>query len=208
MTGRLAGLAARLRPSPRDERAWREARFVVLDFETTGLDLRRAAPLSVGWVVVRDGRVVLAEAGYTRIRHRGGIPADALAVHRLLPADVADAPAAGVVAQRLRPVLDGAVLVAHGAWTERAMLRRLDLGGRLVDTLQLARALDRLDGHESARATSLAAVAGRLGVPVHRVHHAFSDALTAGGLLLALLHRLERHGAGDVDTLRRLGRVR
>ncbi|MDP8977546.1 MAG: 3'-5' exonuclease, partial [Actinomycetota bacterium] len=58
----------------------------------------------------------------------------------------------------------------------------------------------------SASAPNLTALAGRLGVPVHRPHHAFGDALTTAEVFLALATRLEAAGAGLVDDLLLLGR--
>lgn len=190
---------------------WRRCDFLVVDFETTGLDARRAVPVSVGWVPVRGGSVVLGEAGYRRIHPPGGVPAASMRFHHLLPEDLADAPSARDVGALLRTALDGHLLVAHGAYLELGMLRRCGIvwpRSEVVDTLGLARSLDRLERRGVARDASLAAVAVRLGLPAHRPHHAFGDALTTAGVLLALATGLERHGAATRGALVRLGKSR
>lgn len=188
--------------------AWREADYLVLDFETTALDLDRAAPLSVGWVPVRGGRLVMAGAGYTPLRYDGPLPPAAVPVHRLLPEDLRDAPPPAEVAGVLAGLLRRHVLVAHAVGFELALLGRLGVPARrreAVDTVALAHAVERLDGHRAPRPVALSAVAARYGLPVHRRHHAFGDALTTGGVLLALAADCERHGAGSLDDLLRLG---
>jgi DNA polymerase III subunit epsilon len=190
---------------------WRQAEFLVVDFETTGLALRRAAPLSVGWVPVVQGRARLAGAGYTLIRHEGPVPLETLRIHRLLPEDLAGAPALPDVADALWGVLRGRTLVAHGAAIERAMLRRCGVHlrfGEVLDTAILARALGRLDGTRDLFPQPLPQLASRLGLPAHRPHHAFGDALTSAGVFLALATRLEQHGRGNLGDLLRIGHLR
>ena len=185
---------------------WRQVGFLVVDFETTSLDLRVAEPLSVGWVPVEGGRVRLAEAGYSLVRHDGEVPTESLQVHRILPADVATAPPPEQVGRALGRALAGRMLVAHAAGIELAMLRRCGLrvpAGEVVDTLRLSQRLDRLEHAPGRRPRTLPALAERLGLPVHRPHHAFGDALTTAELFLALACGLERHGAGRLADLRR-----
>lgn len=191
-----------------DERSWRGAEFVALDFETTSGNPRRAAPLSVGWVVVSNGRVRLGEAAYHLIDHRGDVPLESLRVHQLLPNQLRDGLPVDDVAARLRASLSDRIVVAHGAWIERRLLDRMDItGGPLIDTLAVVRRLDERAGR-SRQASSLRALAHRFGVPALRSHHAFGDALTTALLLLILATRLEQQrGRCLVDDLVRLGRA-
>jgi DNA polymerase-3 subunit epsilon len=187
---------------------WRDAEFLVVDFETTGLRLRRARPLSVGWVPVVGGRVRMRDAAYTLIRHRGRVPPQTLRVHRILPEDAATAPPPPDVAAQLREALAGRFLVAHVAVIERAMLRRLGIhepARHVLDTADLARGLARIERHHPLP-HPLPALATRLGLPSHRPHHAFGDALTTAGVFLALATHLEQHGNTRVQDLLRVGR--
>jgi DNA polymerase-3 subunit epsilon len=190
-----------------DDRDWRDAEFLALDFETTSGDPRRAEPLSVGWVVVANGRVRLSDATYHLIDHDGQVPVASLQIHRLLPADLVRGRTIDDVAARLRVALEGRVVVAHGSWIERALLKRMQVPRHaLVDTLAIVRRLDARAGHRSG-STSLSAVARRSGVPPLRAHHAFGDALTTALLLLTLATDLERQRSRCiVDDLVRLGR--
>lgn len=191
-----------------DERSWRGAEFIALDFETTSGNPRRADPLSVGWVVISHGRVRLGEAAYYLIDHRGDVPLDSLRVHRLLPSELRDGTPVDNVAAHLRASVGDRLVVAHGAWIERRLLERMDVAvGPLIDTLAVVRRLDERAGR-SRQASSLRALARRFGVPPLRPHHAFGDALTTALLLLILATHLEQQrGRCLVDDLVRLGRV-
>jgi DNA polymerase-3 subunit epsilon len=191
-----------------DQRDWRQAEFTALDFETTSGDPRRAAPLSVGWVVVGGGRVRMAQAGYHLIAHRGELPLDTVPVHRLLPGELRDGLPLDAVAANLSRAVDNRVVVAHGAWIERALLDQMRVArGPLVDTLAVVRRLDEREGR-GGQSMSLVELARRFGVPPLRTHHAFGDALTTALLLLVIAGRLERQrGRCIVDDLIRLGRT-
>lgn len=192
-------------PSP--DRDWRQVRLVALDLETTTADPRRAEPLSVGWVAVEQGRVRLATAGYRVLRHEGPLPAAAVPVHGLLPEDLAAGEDPGAVAAELAQELEGAVLVAHGADLERAVLDRLGVPvPAVLDTLAMVRRTDDREGRPDAD-PRLAAAARRYGVPALPAHHAFRDALTTALLLVTLAGSAEaRRGRVTLEDLRLLSR--
>lgn len=195
----------------RRRHSWSEERFAVVDCETTSADARRARPLAVAWVPIEAGRVRLAGAGYSLVRHEGAVPEAGMAIHRLRPPELARAPSAEAVAERVQTALEGRLLVAHGAWLERAVLRRLGVPVRrreVVDTLQLLRARERRTGERARTDYSLAAAAARLGLPVRRSHHAFGDALTTAGLFLALATWFADRTAPTLGELMRVGRMR
>lgn len=194
--------AALLRRTPVDSRPWQEATYVALDFETTTADATRAVPLSVGWVRVRQGRVRCGEAGYSLIRPAAPVPEESIRIHGLLPDVLAEAPSAGAVAERLGPALAGAILVAHHAPLEVAVLRRLGLDVPVVvDTLAVVRRLDEREGrHLDPR---LPEAARRHGIPRLPAHHAYRDALTTALLLLALAERVRGCTVADLVRLSR-----
>lgn len=194
-------------------RSWREARFAVLDFETTGLDLARDHVLSFGVVPVDGGRVRLAGAVYRVVRPPIPLPASSIRVHGIRPSELEDAPPLEETLDVLVDALRDRLLVAHAAGVELGFLERIRrLHGRprvrkAIDVLDLADEIARRDPASAPPPSErLAVVAERYGVPVSRTHHAFSDALTTAQLFLVLATRLERLGAGRVGDLRRAGR--
>lgn len=191
----------------RDDRDWRDAQFVAVDFETTSGDPRTARPLSVGWVAIRNGRVRLGAAGYHIIAYDGHLPHESLPIHGLFPQQLSAGVELEHAAGRLRAAVADRIVVAHGAWIERALLGRLSgVQAGLVDTMAIVRRLDERVG-SVAQPASLSATARRFGVPQLRAHHAFGDALTTALLLLVLATRIERERRGCVvGDLLRLGR--
>ena len=181
------------------DRPWRDVEYAVVDLETTGLDLKRDAIASYGAVVIRDGRIVVAENTYGLVCPGCDITAASIAIHTLRRADVADAPPLSHAVMRLDDLLRGRVLVAHAAWVEKAFLERAfsasgaTLRSPIIDTAAMARA-DGLAASNTHREPDLEWLAGELGVPVVHPHHALGDAITTAHAFLALTSRLARLG--------------
>lgn len=122
--------------------------FVAFDTETTGLDLTEDRLLDVGAVRFRVGR---EEKAYTSLVRPGrAIPEFTIAIHHITESMAAGAPAPRQVLQELLPLLDGAVLLAHNAPFDMAVLsleaqrQGLELPDVLcLDTCVLADALMR-----------------------------------------------------------------
>ncbi len=203
----------RLPPSPprRAGRSpWRAANLVALDFETTGLDLRRDHVVSFGIVPVADGRVDLSGSVYEEVAPAVEPSASSIRIHHLRPLDLARAPRLETVVEHLRDGLSHRYLLAWAAGVEIAFLRRTFGGAvrrwrsRTIDVRTLLMALDRLEGGTDVDAEhtySLEAAATRFGVPVEQTHHALDDAFMTAELFLLAATRLERRGLGTVRSL-------
>jgi DNA polymerase III subunit epsilon len=206
--GRPRGDAARAYARARVplNQPWRSARYCAVDLETTGLDLKRDEIISFGSVGIDGGRVIARNSIYRLVAGAAHIPPEAIAVHALRPADLADAPPWEESAELLLQALTGRVLVAHAAWVERAFLNRAfrTLGVPapriVVDTAALARRAG-LAGVGAPGEPSLELLARKLGLPVHEPHHALGDALTTAQVFLALATRLDGSEPQTVGTL-------
>jgi DNA polymerase-3 subunit epsilon len=132
-------------------------------------------------------------------------------IHGLRPADLERAPLLREVLNRMLAALSGRMLVAHVAWVEQQFLdgafRRhgVRLRGEAIDTARLAEAV--LGPDPAGDPLPLSRVATRLGLPVHRPHHADGDALTTAQVFIALAGRLElEHRPQTVQSLTHAGR--
>jgi DNA polymerase-3 subunit epsilon len=180
-------------------RPWREIEYVVVDLETTGLDLAQDSIASYGAVLIRDGRIVVSENTYGLVCPICEITAASIAVHTLRRADVADAPPLSEAVSILDALLRDRVLVAHAAWIEQAFLSRafaahgVKLRAPIIDTAALARAEGTVPT-ATRREPDLEWLTGKLGLPAVTPHHALGDAITTAQVFLALTARLGRLG--------------
>ena len=179
---------------------WRQARFAVVDLETTGLDSVVDEVLSVGIVHVDGGAISASSAFYSLVRPVRMPPAETIVIHGIRPADLREAAAPADVAPAVLAALEGREVVAHVAAIEEAFLTRWLGAGTIppafIDTdclmrLHVARTRDMfIPGH-----VGLGAASSWFGLPEHTRHHALGDAVTTAQLFLALASMLVPGGA-------------
>jgi len=131
------------------DQPWRTVDYLVVDLETTGLDLRRDAIASYGATVIQNGRMIAAHNVYGLVRPDCALSPASITVHNLRPADLADAPPLSEAVDTLDALLADRVLIAHAAWIEQSFLARAfkahgkRLRCKIIDTAAMARAAKR-----------------------------------------------------------------
>ena len=192
---------------------WRSIELVSLDFEATGLDLRRDRIISFGTVPIRRGGIELADSVYQLVDPGDVAPTPAsITVHGLRVVDLAGAPSVQMARTSLRRSIERRFLVTWWAPVEAAFLDVLFGGGRQA---WMRRAVDvrdlvlGLEGRSAARLT-LGQAAERFGVPVASPHNAFDDALVTAQLFLVTATKLGKRARSvrDMQGLRPRSRLR
>jgi DNA polymerase-3 subunit epsilon len=178
---------------------WRTVDYLVVDLETTGLDLRRDAIASYGATVIQNGRMIAAHNVYGLVRPDCALSHASITVHTLRPADLADAPPLSEAVDTLDALLADRVLIAHAAWIEQAFLARAfkahgkRLRCKIIDTAAMARAAG-FGTAQRGGEPNLERLATQLRLPVDSPHHALGDAITTAQVFLALAARLAPRG--------------
>lgn len=177
-----------------------DAPLVALDVETTGLDPREHAIVSLGLVPLNLQRIRCAEARYWVVKPTSELSAESVTFHHITHSDIRHAPRLANILDELLEALAGKVVVAHYRKIERNFLDqalRQHLGEGLsfpiIDTMELEARLhpkrgiswwDRLRGRRPL-SIRLADSRLRYGLPLYSAHHALTDALACGELLQA-----------------------
>jgi DNA polymerase III subunit epsilon len=183
--------------------SWREARFIAIDVETTGLDPQLDEVISFAGIPIASARIVAPEAVHGLVRPRAASTDASFKIHGLRDRDLAEAPQAPEALAPLQALMPGRIPVVHAQWVERTFLRKAGcpLPRRIVDTALLWRLLSIERGDGDPGTCSLSAIAGVLGLPAHRPHTAEGDTLTAAQVFLAMATHLEARGRGTVRAL-------
>lgn len=169
------------------------AEFVSLDIETTGLDAATADMLSVGWVLIRGGKVDLRTAESFIVRPSGDV-GDSASVHGLTDTVVGTGLDWGFALDKIIRVLTGRVLLVHHAGLDKVLLDRMCLqrfGMRLpcpvVDTLALEhRRLRRHHHLENNASLRLSDLRDNYSLPRYSAHDCLVDAIATAELLMAI----------------------
>jgi len=190
---------------------WRSLEYLALDLETTGTDPRTEEIVSAGWVVLRGPSIDLSTATRRLVRTSKAMPERSAVIHAITDDEAGAGESPSAVLDDLLGALQGRVLIAHYAATERGFIdaacRRCYGAGLLVptvDTLALAHRSCVRQGREPVRGElRLAALRERYNLPAYASHDALVDAIAAAELFLAQMEELA--GAGPVPLKAFLG---
>jgi DNA polymerase-3 subunit epsilon len=171
-----------------------EAELVCLDIETTGLDPATVDMLSIGWVLIRHGRVDLSTAESHVVKPTGGL-GDSPAIHGLTDSVVDQGMPPEEAMGRVVEVLTGRVLVVHHAGLDKKLLDRLSkdqFGDKLlvpvIDTLALENHRKSRHHHlEDTRSLRLPDLREYYNLPWYRGHDCLGDAISTAELLIAMV---------------------
>jgi DNA polymerase III subunit epsilon len=183
--------------------SWRDARFIAIDVETTGLDPKADEVISYAGIPIAGARIVTAESVHGLVHPRSASTGASTRIHGLRDRDLAGAPTAPEALEPLAALMPGRIPVVHAQWVERTFLRKAGcpLPRRIVDTALLWRLLSIERGGGDPGTCSLTTIAVGLGLPVHSPHTAEGDTLTAAQVFLAMATHLEARGHGSVRAL-------
>ncbi|WP_028241545.1 3'-5' exonuclease [Stutzerimonas azotifigens] len=179
-----------------DERPLASQRFVVVDLETTGLNMRRDVVLSIGAVVIEHGAIDLGQQFECTLNRPIQDMGVSVLIHGIAPSALARGiePAEALLAF-MEFVGDSPLLAFHAEF-DRHMLRRAlrhTLGYRLrhpfLDVAELAPML--CPDRKPAKG-GLDDWAERFALQVDQRHHASADALATAQLALILFSHARR----------------
>jgi len=194
-----------LEAAPLDTCTLQQQRFVVLDLETSGLNMRRDVVLSIGAVVIENSAIDLSQQFECTLQREGHQPSASTLIHGIAPSEIAkgEDPAEALLAF-MEFVGDSPLLAFHAEFDQRMLARALkhSLGYRLQHAF--------FDVAEIAPLLCPKAVAGTLGLDgwtqhfglqVQQRHHASADALVTAELALILLSKARQQGLDSLQTL-------
>ncbi len=187
-----------------------EARFVVFDTETTGLNPKTDRILSIGAVVVR-GFSVLVDDSFEAYVKQEFSKNQSIAIHEITPGSAALAAPEQLVMEAFIKFIGPTVLIGHYVDFDFAILNNatkhglaLPLQNRKYDTMKL---LQRTDNHfaqpglHRAGDLELGALCQRYNILQTGRHTAIGDALATALLFAKHLKRLEKRGVKTVGQL-------
>ncbi len=194
---KVAGMAQGFAP----DHSWARGAFVVIDFETTGIDPEQDRIVEVGVAIFRDG--VHERSENWMVDPGRPIGEEATAVHGITDEMVKDAPSFLEVWPLVRQALEGRLPVAYNhrfdsrfLWAE---LRRNGYSTTAAAEIPPAAADDGVwidpfvwarEIYKAEKGFTLSAMCERLGVPLENAHRASHDAEATGKVLLALARQM------------------
>lgn len=194
-----------------------ELQFVVLDTETTGLDIQKDQLLSIGTVRIEAKAIAVKDAVEWVLYSEDNLKdkKDGIAIHGLRPKDLQEGKGIQEALQEFLAYLGNRIIVAHHTAFDVAMLNQalsqfypnFKFYNLQLDTAKMAIRLERgpfaqLSAYDHKRYT-LDSLCERYGVEMIERHTALGDAYTTAVLFLKLLNLFQQRGIADLKDLMR-----
>ncbi|WP_456453320.1 3'-5' exonuclease [Hydrogenimonas sp.] len=170
--------------------------YVSLDTETTGLDVKKDAIVSIGAVRVVKNRILTHEALHLRVKPDAALKTESVKVHHIRPCDLADALEPDEALEKLLRFIGSRPLVGYYLEFDVAMLNKwvrpklgITLPNRLIEVSALY--YDKKIGtipqsHVDLRFDT---ILNDLKIPRLGQHDALNDAIMAAMIFLKLKYR-------------------
>lgn len=179
--------------------AW-EQDYLVLDFETTGLDARKDAILSIGYTEIHQGRVKMGRCIHRIIKLNIPLPPETVVVHKITDDRMNEGIHLHDALHELMERMTGKVLVAHFEHIERTFLQAATgrvygckMPLQILDTLAIEkRRLDRAQLPIKPNQLRLGNLRQDYNLPRYGAHNALQDAIATAELFLAEMSHIQR----------------
>lgn len=202
-------LAQCWRAAPRlNNTDWREVVFLVVDGEMSGLDVKNSELLSLGWVPVEKGRIVLSDCQHILINANARV-GNSATIHQIRDCELSDGVSVKTALDEFLLAAEGKVLVFHHALLDMAFLDRIckQVYGvpillPVLDTLQIdLLRLKRRNEVPEKGALSLQGCRKRYHLPQYPAHNALMDAIATAELFLAQIQHRAHNGLLSLAAL-------
>ncbi|MCG8686759.1 MAG: 3'-5' exonuclease [Desulfobacterales bacterium] len=180
-----------------------QVRFLALDLETTGLDIKTDAIVSIGFVPMTYNRVICQGARNWTIRPEQSPESPLAEIHGITHTHLETSPGFNDSLSHILKAMAGHIVVAHYCDIEREFLDKAcreftgeTLQFPVVDTMELEsrkhpvfrpNVFQRWLGDKPSPSLRLSHSRERYGLPRYTPHHALTDALATAELLMAQL---------------------
>lgn len=187
-----------------EHRPLSEQRFVVLDLETSGLNLERDIVLSIGAVMIEQGAIQFGRQFECTLKRNVQVNESVL-IHGIAPSELANGlPAPEALLSFMEYAGDCVFLAYHAPFDQRMLTRALqdELGYKLEHPFfDLADLAPMLMPHVLHQQTGLDFWIDYFNLNMPQRHHASADALATAEIALILFSRAQRMGLDDAAEI-------
>lgn len=179
-----------------------EQHYIVVDFETTGLDPIQDNILSIGWVEMKGKYIELDSATEVFIKDVQHVKKETAVINHIVPEMLQDGITLNEAILRFLTCAKGKIIIAHGCIVEQRFLdhyAQAQLGLPALpllwlDTLKLEKyCVSHFQQRQESCDLRLSSIRQRYHLPEYNAHNALTDAIATAELFLAVYNRLALH---------------
>ncbi len=184
----------------------RDAKFCVIDLETTGLDLRKDKIIAFACVPMKGMKILVNNSYYTLIKPEK-YEIKAIKYHGISQHDLSDAPTFEEISEEILTRLNG-VVVGHAVEIDVAFLKKyfkkagIKFERQTIDIALLEKWLgERLGERKTNEDLTLDALIKNYGLKATYRHNALADAFFTAQIFQIQLLKLLKYGINSVDRI-------
>jgi DNA polymerase-3 subunit epsilon len=170
-----------------------DSHFLVLDFETTGLDVNKDHIISVGFTEIKNNRILLNTSEHHLVTTKLKLKSENVSIHHLTDDMVSQGMPINQLIEYLLEKMAGKVLIAHFKKIEYGFIQQtcqslygLPLPFIILDTLEIEkRKLVKLNSPIVANQLRLFNLRNTYNLPRYNAHNAMEDAISTAELFIA-----------------------
>lgn len=195
----------------------RDARYVVIDSELTGLDEKKDSIVSLAAIRMAGGRITLEDTFYRLVNPETELTAESVVIHEITPSDVERKPRIEAVLSEFAQFCGSDVIVGHCVSIDLAFINRemKRMRGHImknpaIDTSAVYGWIQKRFSSQRAFPNSftdsgLYDIAKYFGIPVNGAHNAMMDAFITAQVFQRFIPMLIEGGASHIGDLLSLG---
>ncbi|GLO62586.1 DNA polymerase III subunit epsilon [Vibrio sp. MACH09] len=183
--------------------------YIVLDFETTGLDSKQDLILSMGWVTISQGKIDLLTAQHIYINDASQINPQTAVINHITPQMLAEGVSIHDAMNTFFQAAKGKIIVAHACAVEANFMNHYLVHSFhlpnapliWIDTLCIEKKRAKAINQDDDLDLILSGVRQRYNLPEYNSHNALADAVSTAELLLAINKRLQPNNSTTFGQL-------
>lgn len=174
----------------------KDVEFLVLDFETTGLDANKEKIISVGYTVIKNLHVIPSLSTHILVNPKQVLTEENVGIHQLTDDELKLGIPLTEAMDKLLLAMAGRVLIAHFDKIEKSFIYQAcwslyqinALPMTMLDTLKIEqKKLQKLQQHLKPESLRLFSLRDKYNLPRYKAHNAMQDAISTAELFLAQL---------------------
>ncbi|MCL5237007.1 MAG: 3'-5' exonuclease [Nitrospirae bacterium] len=195
----------------------KDARYVVIDTELTGLNEKKDSIVSIGAVRMAGGKIDLGDVFYRLINPYTEFRAESVVIHGITPSDVGEKPDIATILSEFLEFCGPDILIGHCISIDLCFINKemkkipgSSLKNAVLDTYSLYEWLrKRMTFHKAFSAPlkdcSLYGIAKGFGIPANGAHNAVVDAFITAQVFQRFIPILLEAGVRSIGELLRVG---
>ncbi|MCB0746334.1 MAG: 3'-5' exonuclease [Ignavibacteriales bacterium] len=189
-----------------------EAKFVVLDVESNGLDPQKDKILSIGAVTFSDNQIDVSNS-FELFLEQSEFSSEAVLIHGILKNGNLEKISEQEAMKKLVRYIDNKIIVGHSITFDIAIINETlkkyvddKLQNKYLDTVNLYKRLKGGD-YKDSNPTSLDILSDEFNIPKSDRHNAAGDAMITAILFLKIVSRLKQRGVNTLEDLFKVKRT-